>query len=368
MYVESTSDTRVIRNLNLFLLLEIHRPSSTSSKPRAAIRETTVKTEHYHTPRSFTPERLRLLLNQSAIMAGSTEVPVEAPSANMAEGATGEAAAAPVFDLSKKKKKKKSKAPGAEAGDAGVAAVTEGVKQVTFNTGNTPDGMTIDGFENGVDANAELETADFPLPDFTGKKKRPKKKVHFEDAVGGADGDEGETLSQRKHTSQAWDGSDRDYTYAELINRAFQFLHGKNPVLASGQPGRKKIVLPLPTVAREGTKKTVFLNFGAICKAIHRQQDHLLAYMGAELGTTGNMQDGGRLVVKGRFTGEAIAKVLKRYMTEYVVCTSCRSPDTVLMRDANTRLYFVSCESCGAKRSVAPIKQGFMAQVGRRRR
>ncbi len=127
-------------------------------------------------------------------------------------------------------------------------------------------------------------------------------------------------------------------------------------------------MLQLPQVAREGTKKTVFLNFGAICKSIHRQQDHLLAYMGAELGTTGNMQDGGRLVVKGRFSAEAIGKVLMRYMKEYVVCTSCRSPDTVLMRDANTRLYFVSCESCGAKRSVTPIKQGFMAQVGRRKR
>ncbi|CDF33515.1 unnamed protein product [Chondrus crispus] len=46
----------------------------------------------------------------------------------------------------------------------------------------------------------------------------------------------------------------------------------------------------------------------------------------------------------------------------------CISPDTVLMRDANTRLYFVSCESCGAKRSVAAIRQGFMARVERRKK
>lgn len=300
-------------------------------------------------------------------MAGSTELPADTPSASKpVDAPADEAAAAPVFDLSKKKKKKKSKTPYADASD--VAAAADGLHKVTFNTGNTPDGLDADGFQNGLDAPSELETADFPLPDFTGKKKRQKKKVFFADDLGTGDGGADDAVTRRAFDDQPWDGSDRDYSYAELINRAFQFLHGKNPVLAAGTTGRKKIVLPLPTVAREGTKKTVFLNFGAICKSIHRQQDHLLAYMSAELGTTGNMQDGGRLVVKGRFTGEAIAKVLKRYMTEYVVCTSCRSPDTVLMRDANTRLYFVSCESCGAKRSVAPIKQGFMAQVGRRRR
>lgn len=267
----------------------------------------------------------------------------------------------PTFDLSKKKKKKKPKSSDAPSADA--SAVTDGVASLSFT----------DPMDFGA-APAEEEPVDFAVPDFAGKKKKKKKKVFFDDDAD-ADGFDaygesvtGDRASRRDIAPQPWDGEDRDYTYAELINRAFQFLHGKNPALASGGTQRKKVSLQLPQVAREGTKKTVFLNFGSICKSIHRQQDHLLAYMSAELGTTGNIQIGGGLVMKGRFGAEGIANVLKRYMLEYVICTSCRSPDTVLMRDANTRLYFVSCESCGAKRSVAPIRQGFMAQVERRKK
>lgn len=270
----------------------------------------------------------------------------------------------PTFDLSKKKKKKKPKSSDTPSADA--SAVTDGVLSMGLTDPMDPmDLMT---------PAAEEEPVDFALPDFAGKKKKKKKKVVFDDDVDGdgydASGDSatGDRGSRRDTTPQPWDGEDRDYTYAELINRAFQFLHGKNPALASGGSQRKKVSLQLPQVAREGTKKTVFINFGSICKSIHRQQDHLLAYMSAELGTTGNIQIGGGLVMKGRFGAEGIANVLKRYMLEYVICTSCRSPDTVLMRDANTRLYFVSCESCGAKRSVAPIRQGFMAQVERRKK
>lgn len=276
------------------------------------------------------------------------------------------APAAPSFDLSKKKKKKKPKSSSEDpstAGNDGVETITDGAGNITLADGSDP--SLLDPVEE--------EPIDFAQPDFTGKKKRKKKKVVFDDDIdddpdAGGDQSQMDRASRREVAPQPWDSTDRDYTYAELINRAFQFLHGKNPALAGGGSRRKKVSLQLPQVAREGTKKTVFLNFGSICKSIHRQQDHLLAYMSAELGTTGNIQEGGRLVIKGRFGAEGIANVLKRYMLEYVICTSCRSPDTVLMRDANTRLYFVSCESCGAKRSVAPIRQGFMAQVERRKK
>lgn len=274
----------------------------------------------------------------------------------------------PAFDLSKKKKKKKPKA----TADENTALPTNEMEQLADSLA----AQKLGDSENGMPAPVgEEQPLDFALPDFGAKKKKKNKKVFFDDDLADGDADDAmgdssafDRLGRRDVPAQPWDDTDRDYSYAELINRAFQFLHGKNPALASGGSQRKRVTIQLPQVAREGTKKTVFMNFGAICKSIHRQQDHLLTYMGAELGTTGNIQDGGRLVIKGRFGAEGIANVLKRYMLEYVICSSCRSPDTVLMRDANTRLYFVSCESCGAKRSVAPIKQGFMAQVERRKK
>jgi translation initiation factor 2 subunit 2 len=166
--------------------------------------------------------------------------------------------------------------------------------------------------------------------------------------------------------SEPWHGTDRDYTYEELLRRIFDMLHGRHPGLGGNPEGRRRLSLRPPQIAREGSKRTVFLNFGEICQSLRRQPEHLAAYMAAELGTTGNLQEGARFVLKGRFQPAGFEGVLRRYIREYVMCASCKSPETVLMRDAHTRLYFMKCENCGSSRSVAPIRQGFMAQTERR--
>lgn len=53
----------------------------------------------------------------------------------------------------------------------------------------------------------------------------------------------------------------------------------------------------------------------------------------------------------------SVVCVWYRYIKEYVTCHTCRSPDTILQKDA--RLYFLQCEQCNSRCSVAPIKSGF---------
>mmetsp|Transcript_16300 Transcript_16300/g.33097 ORF Transcript_16300/g.33097 Transcript_16300/m.33097 type:complete len:355 (-) Transcript_16300:2329-3393(-) len=327
-------------------------------------------------------------------------------------GGVVEETAPTLFDpSSKKKKKKKAKVElgadgdGTDGLDGGITTFAGGDEDgVTFGvegaggvggleggagagTGEGQDGDGVAGSSGGVDldgagdggmedAAAAIGTVDFPLLDFEKKKKKRKKKVvEFDEDDDDGDLFTDDTLSRGietkvnvKHDAPKlpWEGSERDYTYQEMIQRAFVLLHGKNPDLVG--EGRKRLTLRAPQVAKEGSKKTVFLNYGEICKSLHRQPDHLLMYMSAELGTTGNLQAGGSLVIKGNFKPKGIERVLRTYISEYVTCSSCKSPDTVLMRDPNTRLYFLQCESCGAKRSVAPIRQGYMAQVERRKR
>lgn len=60
--------------------------------------------------------------------------------------------------------------------------------------------------------------------------------------------------------------------------------------------------------------------------------------------------------------------LLRKYIGEYVACTTCKSPNTTLSRDSVSRLYFVHCQSCGSSRSVAPIRTGFHAQTRADRR
>lgn len=59
------------------------------------------------------------------------------------------------------------------------------------------------------------------------------------------------------------------------------------------------------------------------------------------------------------------ANFIFRFFTEeYVTCHTCKSPETILSKD--TRLYFLQCESCGSRCSVASIKSGFQAVTGKR--
>ncbi|XP_071766339.2 eukaryotic translation initiation factor 2 subunit 2 isoform X3 [Centroberyx gerrardi] len=184
-------------------------------------------------------------------------------------------------------------------------------------------------------------------------KKKKKKQVNFLEDVDDESEDDGQEEEEGKNADDiitfssqsgpAWAGSERDYTYDELLNRVFNVMREKNPDMVAGE--KRKFVMKPPQVVRVGTKKTSFVNFTDICKL-------------------GSIDGNNQLVIKGRFQQKQIENVLRRYIKEYVTCHTCRSPDTILQKD--TRLYFLQCESCHSRCSVASIKTGFQAVTGKR--
>ncbi|KAF7338327.1 Translation initiation factor [Mycena venus] len=173
----------------------------------------------------------------------------------------------------------------------------------------------------------------------------------------------GDVLASVSSGNEAWLSSDRDYTYPELLGRFYESLHLANPSLLSTSGGKRYTIAP-PSIHREGTKKSIFANVSDICKKMHRQPEHVIAFLFSELGTNGSVDAAGQLVIKGRFQQKQIENVLRRYIVEYVTCKTCKSPDTLLTKE--NRIFFMACESCGSRRSVNPIKTGFVAQVGKR--
>lgn len=159
----------------------------------------------------------------------------------------------------------------------------------------------------------------------------------------------------------AWIGSDRDYTYGELLGRVFCVLRQKNPDLAGDR--RKFTIIP-PIIGREGSKKTAFTNIAELCRRMRRPVEHVTQFLLTEMGTTGSTDANLRLIIKGRFQQLQVENLLRRYIGEYVTCKTCRSPETQLSKE--NRLFFIKCESCGSTRSVTTIKAGFKAQTGRR--
>ncbi|CAG8590459.1 9747_t:CDS:2, partial [Scutellospora calospora] len=172
---------------------------------------------------------------------------------------------------------------------------------------------------------------------------------------------EGEQVEKDIKVEETWIKSDRDYTYQELLGRVFRILRQNNPELAGD---KKRYTIVPPSVHREGNKKTIFANVSDICKRMHRQPEHVIQFLFAELGTSGSIDGSQRLVIRGRFVQKQIENVLRRYIVEYVTCKTCKSPDTILTKE--NRIFFQQCESCGSTRSVSAIKTGFKAQTEKR--
>lgn len=285
-----------------------------------------------------------------------------------------------------------------------------------------------DGSGASAAAAAPAATEDLDFSDIKKKKKSTKKKAmeDFEkelneakakDEAEEAEADDGEHLNELDEAdlgddpfarneapagidsgTEPWLGSDRDYTYPEvcalaavysltyinlhyqLLTRFYASLHAANPSLLTST-GKRYTIAP-PQILREGVRKSIFANVADICKRMHRQPEHVIQFLFAEMGTTGSVDGSGRLVIKGRFQPKQVENVLRRYIgklhriytfilstnivkVEYVTCKTCKSPDTLLTKE--NRIFFMSCESCGSRRSVNAIKSGFQAQVGRRK-
>jgi translation initiation factor 2 subunit 2 len=281
---------------------------------------------------------------EAALAEGATETPENnTTEAELKEEEQDDANVDIDLDFTKKKKKKKKQPFTAEDQDA---ALGDGKDDAGTEGGNQDDTAIDDSFDLEVDFS---------------KTKKKKKKRNLGDLIAEAD-EKHEDKENVDENSAVWSGSDRDYTYDELLKRAFEIMRDKNPDMAAGK--KQKFVMRPPQVVRIGTKKTSFANFTEICKMLHRQPKHLLDFLLAELGTSGSVDGNSQLIIKGRFQQKQIENVLRRYIKEYVTCHTCRSPDTILQKD--TRLFFLQCETCGSRCSVASIKSGFQAVTSKR--
>lgn len=146
-----------------------------------------------------------------------------------------------------------------------------------------------------------------------------------------------------------------DYSYDDLLTRVFDIMKS----FEQDDKSKQKLILAPLRIVHSGKRRTSFINFGETCKSLRRTPKHLMAFLLADLNTSGTIDSTGRLVLKGGFLSKQIENLVNRYMEEYVLCHACRSLDTRLVREA--RLYFVVCDSCTSKSSVANLKCGFQA-------
>lgn len=244
----------------------------------------------------------------------------------------------PLFDASMKKKKKKTKKPAAskdtpaatEPADVVTEATGEDNEQITELAEAPADGevpvSTTDGDDAGIEEEEDMDMGG----------NVPQSTVGLEVSASG------------------------DYSYDQLLKRAFDLI-------GQVKSEKPRIKIPPPQAFRIGTSRTLWANFPQIAKALHRNPQHLLNFVIVELGTTANLDANGRVVIRGRFMPKQLESLVRKYLTEYVVCKTCGSRDTVLKKE--NRLHFLECQSsvCGSTRSVPPLNKGYVHNIRRKK-
>jgi translation initiation factor 2 subunit 2 len=198
--------------------------------------------------------------------------------------------------------------------------------------------------------------------DLSKKKKKKKKKTTDEMSEAAAPVDQSEQQQRLREQDEAQENDDpndrkAEYSYDELLDRVVSLLQANNPELVE----KKRTRIKPPQLQLLSSKKTLWINFQEICSMMQRDPQHVYQFFMAELGTEGSIDGNQRLIIRGKYVAKYIESLLRKYVVEYVTCEMCRSPNTDLVKDQGSRLYFCNCRDCGSSRSVAPIRSGYHA-------
>tara|TARA_R100001163_G_C5005170_1_gene152948 strand:+ start:97 stop:579 length:483 start_codon:yes stop_codon:yes gene_type:complete len=158
-------------------------------------------------------------------------------------------------------------------------------------------------------------------------------------------------MNQKQNTISSQKGELSSYGYPELVDRVFDRLITENNLAGKGK-NTKILILP-PKITRVGTKRVLFENFPEICKIIHRDPQHARLFILMELQAKGSIDDKGRFLIYGRFKEEHFIRIIKRYISQFVVCKQCNSIKTEI--SCEKRLAILQCNDCNASRSIEKL-------------
>lgn len=98
--------------------------------------------------------------------------------------------------------------------------------------------------------------------------------------------------------------------------------------------------------------RTVIKNFSKVAACLRRRPEHLLKFLGRELGIQGEIS-GDRLIISRKLSSKDINAKIEKYAKRYVICSKCGKPDTELGEEG-VKL-FVKCLACGNKHEVHKV-------------
>lgn len=95
--------------------------------------------------------------------------------------------------------------------------------------------------------------------------------------------------------------------------------------------------------------KTILVNLKLIAKQLNRKLEHLLKYLLRELASPGKIE-GERVILGTKVSASSINTKIKKYVSEFVICSECGKPDTELIEVEG--INYLKCLVCGVKKPV----------------
>merc|ERR1712194_639778 len=151
----------------------------------------------------------------------------------------------------------------------------------------------------------EVDVIDF------GKKKKKDKKEKKEGKDDKAAADEEVLVETAQEEGE-------EYTYEELLTRLHDIIEAKH----AGMGVKEKFTMAPPQVTRASAKKTAWVKFADTCTTLHRSQEHLSAYVFAELGCDGTFAGEGSFISRGASTLETL-RVCSESTSASTSCARC---------------------------------------------
>jgi translation initiation factor 2 subunit 2 len=142
-----------------------------------------------------------------------------------------------------------------------------------------------------------------------------------------------------------------ELVYTLLLDRIYETLNDNNQLF-----GNKNTNISKPDIKYEN-RKTFWYNYGKNCSQINRTTDQIKKFIEKEMAVETSVNDKSNLILRGRYNFAMIAGAYKKYIKNYVQCTTCKSMETEIVRNSSNRLDYLKClnQKCNTCNVVVKI-------------
>ncbi len=131
--------------------------------------------------------------------------------------------------------------------------------------------------------------------------------------------------------------TEADVVYTTLLDEIYNILNDNEQLF-----GNKNLNISKPDINYEN-RKTYWFNYGKNCSQINRNVEQVKKFIEKEMAVETSINDKLNLILRGKYDFVMIASAYKKYIKNYVQCSTCKSMMTEIVRNSSNRLDYLKC-------------------------